>query len=124
MEVSGSVCRQVLSTPSYKENAERLRTKLSKYGGHGEAARLIEEALKNHRVSVLWLIVTVGRPFAAILARSLFACSCRLQLHVELQPERCRYLLDGAKGRITVGMLQLRNGLLTYMSAFRNVSLR
>jgi hypothetical protein len=79
-------------------------------------------------VSVLWPIVTVGRQFAAILAPrsplSLCACLCRLQLHVELQAERCRYLLDGAKSWITVGMLQLRNGLLTYTSALRNVSLR
>jgi hypothetical protein len=41
--------KKVLSTPSYKENAERLRTKLLKYGGPAHAARLIEETLRNNR---------------------------------------------------------------------------
>jgi UDP:flavonoid glycosyltransferase YjiC (YdhE family) len=41
--------KNVLFTPSYKENAERLRTKLLKYGGPGEAARRIEQALPNSR---------------------------------------------------------------------------
>jgi UDP:flavonoid glycosyltransferase YjiC (YdhE family) len=34
---------KVLSTPSYKENAERLMVKLLKYGGPSEAARLMRK---------------------------------------------------------------------------------
>jgi hypothetical protein len=60
--------KKALSAPSYKDSAERLRTKLMKYGGPGEAARLIEQALKKSPVSVLWPIVPVDRQFAAILA--------------------------------------------------------
>jgi UDP:flavonoid glycosyltransferase YjiC (YdhE family) len=38
---------KVLSTASYKENAERLRARLLEHGGAGEAARLIEEAVRS-----------------------------------------------------------------------------
>ena len=37
--------RQVLSTPSYSENAVRLRAKRREHGGAPEAARLIEQHL-------------------------------------------------------------------------------
>ena len=39
--------RKVLSTPSYKENAARLRARFLEYGGAPEAARLIERCLKS-----------------------------------------------------------------------------
>lgn len=39
--------RKVLSTPSYKENAERIRARLMEYGGAPAAARLIEEVTQN-----------------------------------------------------------------------------
>jgi UDP:flavonoid glycosyltransferase YjiC (YdhE family) len=38
--------RKVLSNPSYKENAARLRTRLCEYGGASEAARLIGERVR------------------------------------------------------------------------------
>ncbi len=37
--------RKVLSTPSYKENAARLRARLLEYGGAPEAARIIERQM-------------------------------------------------------------------------------
>ena len=44
--------RKVLSTPSYKESAERLRAALQKCGGAPEAARLIEELVPSRAPAV------------------------------------------------------------------------
>jgi MGT family glycosyltransferase len=44
-EELASKVKLVLSTPSYKENAERIKARLKEYGGVTEAARRIEELL-------------------------------------------------------------------------------
>jgi len=43
--------RQVLSAPSYKENAMRISAKLKEYGGAPMAARLIEEMVQPGRAN-------------------------------------------------------------------------
>jgi UDP:flavonoid glycosyltransferase YjiC (YdhE family) len=45
-ELSAKV-RKVLSTPSYKENAERMGARLREYGGAPEAARLLENVVQS-----------------------------------------------------------------------------